>query len=152
MTMYSAQSKSTMLFLCRLYSLTKSKFMIRSHLTATVSDVDFSPFVHNHGFCFLQAWCPSVFVLLGHRVLLTFGLQDTLYCRVLKKCATLLHVTTVYAQYFLQYGFCWTALDFTTTRTVLVHMYYTALFTFWDCTLHSAVHHLRITSVCGQWE
>ena len=39
---------------------------------------NFSCFVHNHGLCFLQVWCPTVFASLGHRVLWTFGLKDTL--------------------------------------------------------------------------
>ena len=60
--------------------------MIRNHSPAVVpglivSDVNFnfSCFVHNHGFCFLQVWCPTVFASSGHRVLLNFGLQDTLW-------------------------------------------------------------------------
>ena len=56
-----------------------------------VRDVNFnfSCFVHNHEFCFLQVWCPAVFASSGHRVLLKLGLQDTLSYKVLKKCATL---------------------------------------------------------------
>ena len=53
---------------------------------------NFSCFVHNHGICFLQVWCPAVFASSGHRVRLKFGLQDTLSCKVIKKCATLLHI------------------------------------------------------------
>ena len=86
--MHSAQSKCITLFL---YSLTESKFMIRSYLTAAVpglivSDVNFnfSCSVHNHRFCFLEVWCPTVFVSLRH-VLSKFGIQDTLSCKVIKK-------------------------------------------------------------------
>ena len=78
--------------LCRLYSWNKNRFMIGHHSTAAVpglavSDVNFnfSSFVHNHGFCFLQVWCPTVFVSSGHRVLLNVGLWDTLFYYVLKK-------------------------------------------------------------------
>ena len=66
--------------------------MIRSHQMAavpglTVSDVNFnfSCLVHNHGFCFLKVWCPTVYASSGHSVLLTFGLQDTLSHKVIKK-------------------------------------------------------------------
>ena len=51
--------------------------MLRSHFKAAVlaliiSDTNFnlSCFVHIHGFHFLQVLCPTVFVLLGHHVLL----------------------------------------------------------------------------------
>ena len=70
--------------------------MIRSHFTAAVpglfvSDVSFNfcCFVHTQGFCFLQVFCPIVFAPLGHFAQLKFVLQDTLSCKVLKKCATL---------------------------------------------------------------
>ena len=70
--------------------------MIRGHFTAAVPgpivsyvNFTFSCFVHNHRFCFLQDWCPTVFASSGHRVLLEFGLQDTLSCKLIKKCATL---------------------------------------------------------------
>ena len=75
--------------------------MIRSCFTATVpglivtlslfvSDVNFNFyfFLHNRGFCFLQVWCPTGFASLGQRVLLKFGLQDTLSYKVMKKYAT----------------------------------------------------------------
>ena len=69
---------------------------VRHHFTAavsglTVSDVNFnfSFFGHNHGFCFLQVWCPTVFASSGQYVLLKFGPQDTLSYKVLKhKCNT----------------------------------------------------------------
>ena len=54
--------------------------MIRSYFTAAVpgliiSDVNFnfSCFVLNHGFCFLQVWCPAVFASSGHCVLLKWN-------------------------------------------------------------------------------
>ena len=88
-----------MLFLCRLYSWTESKFMTRSHFMAAVpgliiSDVNFnfSCFLHNSQFCFLQVWCPTgptVFASSGHCVLLKFGLQDTLSHKVIKNGWTL---------------------------------------------------------------
>ena len=37
-----------------------------------------------HRLCFLQVWCPVVFALSSHCVLLRFGLQDTLSYKVLK--------------------------------------------------------------------
>ena len=84
--------KRSMLFLCRLYSWTESKFTIRGYFAKAVpglivSDVNFSFswFVHNHGFCFLQVWCPTVFVSSGRRVLFKFGPQDNLSYKVLKK-------------------------------------------------------------------
>ena len=49
---------------------------------------NFSSSINNHGFCFLQAWCPTVFTSSGHHVLLKFGPQDILSNKVLKKCAT----------------------------------------------------------------
>ena len=70
--------------------------MVRSHFMAAVlglivsdKNFNFSCFVHNHRFCFLQVSCLTVFALSGHRVLFKFGLQDTLSYNVLKKCATL---------------------------------------------------------------
>ena len=54
------------------------------------ANFNFSCFVHNHGFCFLQVWCHAVFVSSGHHVLLNFGLRDTSSYEVLKKCATLI--------------------------------------------------------------
>ena len=87
--MYSAESQRTML--CRLYSWTESRFMVRNHSAAAVlglslSDVNFniSCFVHNNGFCFLQVWCPTVSASSGHRVPLNFGLHDTLSTRCSK--------------------------------------------------------------------
>ena len=44
-------------------------------------------FVHNHGFCFLQVRCPTVFASSGHCGLLKFGLQDTSPYKVIRKCA-----------------------------------------------------------------
>ena len=51
-----------------------------------VSGVNFNffCFVHNHGFRFLQIWCPIVFASSGHRVLLEFGHHDTLSYKVIK--------------------------------------------------------------------
>ena len=79
--------------------------MIRSHSAAAVSGIivsdvnfNFSCFVHNSGFCFLQVWCPTVFVSSGHHVLLNFGIQDTLSYNVLKQCATLSNKRSVTAQ------------------------------------------------------
>ena len=46
-------------------------------------------FAHSHGSCFLQVWCPIVFVSSGHLVLLKIGLQDTLSYKMLQKWATL---------------------------------------------------------------
>ena len=71
---------------------TENKFMIRSHFTAAAPGLsqwcELQLFlfysIHNHWFCFLQVWCP-VFASLGHRILLKFGLQDTLLYKVLKK-------------------------------------------------------------------
>ena len=75
--------------------------MIRSHLRwfkaaapgLIVSDVNFnfSCFVHNHRFCFLPVWCPTVFESSRHSVLLKFGLQDTLSYEVIEKRKTLDH-------------------------------------------------------------
>ena len=65
--------KISFLFLLEALQLTKSKFMIRRSFTTpvpglTVSDVNFnfSCFVHNRRFHFLQVWCPTVFVSVGH--------------------------------------------------------------------------------------
>ena len=70
---YIAQSKPTILFLYRLTSRTESKFMIRSHFMGAVSrlivsnvDLNFSCFIHNIGFCFVQVWCPGVLLFLRH--------------------------------------------------------------------------------------
>ena len=51
-----------------------------------ISDVNFnfSCFIHNHIYCFLQVWCPVVFASSGQCILLKFGLQDTLSFKVLK--------------------------------------------------------------------
>ena len=95
--MNGAWAKCIMLLLCRLYSWTKSKFtMIRSYFTAAVpglivSDVNFnfSCFVHNNRFCFLQVWCSTAFASSGHNVLLKLGLQDTVSYKVTKNCAAL---------------------------------------------------------------
>ena len=63
---YSARSKRIML--CRLYSWTECKFVVRNHSTAAVlglivGDVNFNflCFVHSARFRFLQVWCHSVF-------------------------------------------------------------------------------------------
>ena len=95
--MSSAWSKRIMFFPCRLYCWTESKFKIRNHFTAAVSwlivsdvNFNFSCFGHNHGFCFLQVWRPTVFASTKRCVLLKFGLQDTLSYKVIKTCATLL--------------------------------------------------------------
>ena len=57
-----------------------------------VSGVNFNYFccVHNHRFCLLQVWCPTVFASSVHCVFLKFGLQDILFFKVLKECATLI--------------------------------------------------------------
>ena len=72
--------------------------MIRNHSMAavpgpTVGDVNFcSPyFVHIHGYCFLQFWCPTVFISPGPCILLKFSRHDTLSYDVLKK--KVLHCT-----------------------------------------------------------
>ena len=56
-----------------------------------VSNVNcnFSCFVHNHGFCFLQVWCFAVFASLERGILFKFDLQDTLSYKMLKKCVTM---------------------------------------------------------------
>ena len=75
--------------------------MIRNHSVAVVlgliiSDVNFNfpCFISNHGMGFMQNFCPAVFCKFlsygffassGHRVLSTFGLQDTLSRKMLKK-------------------------------------------------------------------
>ena len=58
--MCSARSKRIVLFLCRPYSETESKFITGSHFTAAVPELivldvnfNFSCLVHNRGFCFL---------------------------------------------------------------------------------------------------
>ena len=70
--------------------------MIRNHCVAAVSgliindvNINFSCFVHNHGFCFLQVWSPVVTASSGRSLLSRYGLLDTLSYEVLKKCATL---------------------------------------------------------------
>ena len=91
------------LLLCRLYSWTGSNSMNRSHFTASVSGliqwlslmctstfpvllarVLFSCKSGVLLFCFVSL-CSIIFVSLGHRVLLKFGIQDTLSYEVLKK-------------------------------------------------------------------
>ena len=79
--------------------------MVRSHFPAAVPGLivsyvkfNFSCFVHNHRFCFLQVWCPTVFASSEHHVLLKSGPQDTSSCKVLKKCATLQHFKLAYLQ------------------------------------------------------
>ena len=85
--------------------------MIRNSTAAvlglTVSDVsiNFSSFVHKHRFCFRHVRCPTVFASSKHHVLLKFGLQDTLSCKVLEKCATLEQKKSV-PQDLLQSGVC----------------------------------------------
>ena len=68
---YREKCQSTSYF-WRLQSWTRSSFMMRTHSTAAVSgmitsDVNFtfSWFIHNHGFCFLQVWCPTLFASSG---------------------------------------------------------------------------------------
>ena len=72
--------------------------MIRNHSMAavpgpTVGDVNFCfpCFVHIHGYCFLQFWCPTVFISPGPCILLKFSRHDTLSYDVLKK--KVLHCT-----------------------------------------------------------
>ena len=62
------------------------------------------PLVHNHEFCFLQVWCPTVFASLGHRVQLKFGIQDTLSYKVLKKVQhCCIHVYIYHRSVFVQF-------------------------------------------------
>ena len=75
--------------------LNRIKYQIVIHFTAPLpglinGDVNFnvSCFVHNHGLCFPQFRCPTVFASSGHRALLTFGLQDTLCFKAIKMSNT----------------------------------------------------------------
>ena len=101
----------------RRHGWTESNFKIRSNFTAAVpglivGDVNFkfSRFVRNHRFCFLQVLCPTVFVLLGHHVLLKNLVSMTLCpirwskkCAILVKCQTSVKQSTAYKVVMMMY-------------------------------------------------
>ena len=88
-----------MLFLCRLCSWIKCNFIIKSHFTAAIPGLivselnfNFSCYVHNHGFCFLQDWRPTVPASSGHHVLLKLVSITLCPIRWKKMCKTALRL------------------------------------------------------------